>query len=93
MKGCFTEEMVKALDPKLQDGQCLEIAQVTQGVLASDLNQLLVYISQGSNLQSALKLSWCLTNLDSNPIDAIQVNPKSVREIDQVKGGANLFLQ
>ena len=78
MKGCFTEKMVKALDPKLQDGQCLEIAQVTQG----DLNQLLVYISQGSNLQSALKLSWCLTILDSSPIDTIQVNPKYVFQID-----------
>jgi len=44
-------EMIKALDPELQCEQCLEIAQVTQGYLASDLNQLVVHLSQGSDFQ------------------------------------------
>ena len=76
-------EMIKALDPELQCEQCLEIAQVTQGYLASDLNQLVVHLSQGSDFQSALKSALRLTSPSGfkSGIGTVQVNPLSWSQI------------
>merc|ERR1719323_2354216 len=72
-------EMIQALNGKLQLEQCLEIAQVTQGYLASDLHQLILHLSQGSDFSNDLKAALRLTSPSGfkSGIGTVQVQPLS----------------